>query len=182
MKQNQHTILKSELIFRACIAGGIVVLNVVLLGFIHKQGSALKLINEQQTKFRLERQIITSADQITSRFAQEIASLSAVFPDESSMTSFLKLLEKESTPYVYNYSVKFSSQSPLDEQGKMYIPLVVSFHSDNEGLLNFLMRLEQLPYITHVTSIFTKIPEDNSNSNEVQLGIKVYVQKTFSSQ
>lgn len=182
MKQNQRTNGGSDLVFRVCIAGGIVVLNFVLMGYIHKQSSALKGINEQRTKFRLERQIITSADQITSRYAQEIASLSAVFPDESSMTNFLKILEKESTPYVYDYSVKFSSQSPLDEQGKMYIPLVVSFHADNEGLQNFLLRLEQLPYITHVTTLFTKIPEDNRTFNEVQVGIKVYVQKAFSTQ
>ena len=182
MKQGQQSFLKSGVPLRVCIAGGVIIFNLVLLALIHRQSKALKSTNEQQTKFRLERQIITSADQINMRFSQEIASLSGVFPNESSMTNFLKMLEKEATPYVYNYSVKFSTQTPLDEQGKMYVPLVVSFHTDNEGLQNFLARLEQLPYITHVTTIFTKIPQDNSNMNEVQMGIKVYVQKAFSSQ
>jgi hypothetical protein len=77
------------------------------------------------------------------------------------------------------YSFKFNSITPVQEQNMLYLPITIIIKTDISRLIALFDAFETLPYMTHITMISTKTPDGFLGFSEVALGMKVYVQNPF---
>jgi hypothetical protein len=69
----------------------------------------------------------------------------------------------------------------MAESDKLFLLMTINIKTDFPKLLNFLGRLEQMPYMMHITGIVAKSPGGILGKGEYSLGMKVYVQNPFKS-
>ncbi|MBI4065308.1 hypothetical protein HY409_02980 [Candidatus Gottesmanbacteria bacterium] len=171
-KTNPVTIL-------ACISFALVVLLPSLLYFISSETKTIALMRQEKQALEGDRQILVSAQDIYDTYKKEIQVIANVFPNEETIPRFLQLLEENVRDISESYSVKFSSLTPLVEQEKLYLLLIITMKTDLPRLEKFLTSLERLPFMTHIISINGKTPDSFTGNQELSIGIKVYVQNPF---
>ncbi len=174
--QSQKT---NPVIVLACIGLALIVVLILLLYFISTETKTILLMRQEKQALERDRQILVSAQNIYDTYKKEIQVITNVFPNEETLPQFLQILEERVRDVSDSYSVKFSSLTPLVEQEKLYLLLVVTMKTDLPRLEKFLASLETLPYMTHIVSINGKTPDGYISNQEISIGIKVYVQNPF---
>lgn len=159
-----------------------IILNIAFISFTLAQKQTIRLLRKEVAGLDQDRQILTSAQDIYNTYEKEIEAISKVFPNEETIPLFIGSLEQDLRETTDSYSVKFSSLTPLVEQDKLYLLLIISLKTDLERLTKFFDRLERRDYMTHIVSISAKTPEAFTGVQEVSVGIKIYVQNPFSNQ
>lgn len=167
---------------RLLIAMAFIGLNITLIAVVLGQTRSIWSLKDQKNRFEAQETLLTSAGQIYGQYGKEIDELTKVFPNEESVLNFLEDLEVGIRLITKDYTVKFSSVSPIEEQGRLFVPLAVTLKTDHAGLLQFFDQLEHLPYITHVTTILGKTPSGFDSTGEILITIKLYVQNPFTVQ
>lgn len=177
MKKNQYS---RKIFILMGICGALLVINIFILVLLRNQVVTISLLRKEMQTLKQDEQIIKSAVEITANFGDEIKVISAVFPDEESLPGFILELENLLQAKTNEYNLKFTSITPMQEGENLFLPISVTLKTDLGKLLEFFGELESLPFILHITSITSKAPSGISDFNEVNLGVKVYVQNPFS--
>lgn len=163
----------------AVILAALVGIDLLFLVFTTNVAKTVTLLKKEAATLEQDKQIISSSEQLYDTYRKEIELISAVFPNEETFPTFIRTLEDLIRIFADEYTVKFTSLTPLVEQEKLFLLLSLSMKTDNLRLTQFLVSLEQLPYMTHVTSIQAKTPEGFTGQGEVTLGLKLYVKNPF---
>jgi hypothetical protein len=171
----------SILLILFSVLSSLFVLNFLFLFFIQNENKTIKLLKSELRVLEQNQKIINSSREITATYSKEVELISEVFPNEETIPKFIGILENLIKGYADEYSFKFNAVAPVKEQEKFYLPLTITMKTDYQRLLLFLEKLETLPYMTHVTSIFSKNPDGFTNKSEIIIGLKLYVQNPFSS-
>lgn len=158
---------------------GLTLMNILFLLLVRSEEKTISLLKKQLVQLEQDNLILASSEQITESYVEEIALLTKVFPNEETILPFLQALEALTKESSDEYSVKFTSLTPLLEQDKLYLVLSVNMKTDKTRLHNFLNRLERLPYMTHITSTVFRMPDGFDGKIDVSQTMKVYVQNPF---
>lgn len=179
MDKKQKVQKTSTVFLLTIMSGALVVLNMLLLYFVSSETTTIHLMRQERISLDDDRQIIASAQDIYDTYGKEIKAISAVFPNEETVPFFIQALEQEIRLGSDTYTVKFSSLTPLVEGDKLYLLLVITMTTDVQRLEKFLNSVERLSYMTHVVSMGSKTPDGFTGTQEVSIGVKVYVQNPF---
>lgn len=168
-------------IFGALIAAA-VVFNLLFIFLTLKEAKTIGLLHKELINLEQNAQIINSSQQIYDKYKGDIEVISAVFPTEQSIPQFISTLESQIRASADEYTFKFNSITPISENTTLYLPLTITMKTDLARLLQFFENLEHLPYMTHITSVFTKSPAGIIGLGETTVALKVYVQNPFTYQ
>lgn len=157
----------------------VVVLNIAFLTFLATETRTIRLLRLDLASLEKDKQILTSSQGMYDTYKREIEVISTVFPNEETIPRFIQSLEEDLRVASDSYSVKFGSLTPLVEQDKLYLLLVITMQTDLPRLNRFFESLEHVRYMTHVVSVGSKTPDVFSGKQEVSVGLKVYVQNPF---
>lgn len=157
-------------------------MNFLFLYLLRGETKTIALTKTELVELEKQQQIITSSQQLYQTYQNEIDIISAVFPNEESITMFIQSIENELRLASDTYTFRFNAQTPIKQADKLFLPLTVTMKTDMTRLDTFFEKLETLPYMTHVTSLNVKTPEGFSNISEVVVGLKIYVQNPFITQ
>lgn len=156
------------------------IINVAFLVFAGSESKTALLLKKELVTLKQEERIIASAQEIYNTYNNEIDTISAVFPSEETIPSYIQSLEELIRGLADDYNFKFNSVSPLKEQeDRLFLPLTITMKTDLARLVDFLAKLENLPYMMQVTGIRAKTPEGFNGVGEIIIGIKLYVQNPF---
>ena len=150
--------------------------------FIYLAKNKLKTIDSIRTEKNIlekDRQIISTASELTEKYQNEIEIFSKVFPNEETIALFLNDLENVIKKSTNDYKFQFSSFNPLPEQDKLYLLLTVSMKVDMENLIEFMTDIENLPYMMHINSISINSPLGINEATDTRVNLKLYVQQPF---
>lgn len=172
LKTSKLTILVSLVIL-------LVVINVLFIALVSSEAKTVELLKKELTDLYGQEKIIATASELSQSYKEEIEVISAVFPTEQTITTFIQTIEENLKGVTNEYTFRFSSPSPVREQDKLYLPLTITVKTDMAGLTRLLEEFENLPYMTHITSVTTRSPDGFSGGSEVTLLMKVYVQNPF---
>lgn len=156
--------------------------NILFLFLLKNEFKTLQLTKNEQTDLERQEKIVSSSQELYQTYQQQTEIISAVFPNEETITVFISQFEETARAFSDSYSLKFNSQVPLAEQDKLFLPLSIIMTTDLPRFIQFLDAMEKMPYMIHITSISTKSPQGFVNLSEINLVFKIYVQKPFSSQ
>lgn len=109
----------------------------------------------------------------------KITELEKVFPTQDTIVEFLSVTEKLVYELDPEGTVKFGALTPTKMNDELFIPLIFTFKANSAQALEFLRKLERLPYIIQITTVEFKLPLGQFGTGEVVLGGKVYVQDPF---
>ncbi|MEK7165700.1 MAG: hypothetical protein AAB874_02750 [Patescibacteria group bacterium] len=158
----------------------LVIIDILFMTFIVNESKTVALLKNQLTDVTKQQQIIASAQNISETYTEEIGAISNVFPNEETITGFIKIFEDELRAVSSEYTFRFNAANPLVEGDKLFLPLTVTLKSDLSQLTVFLQKIEQLPFLLHIVTINTRTSEGFSQTSEVTLVMKLYVQNPFS--
>ena len=181
MKQTAKKFSDLLLLF-AILLVTFVTVDVLFLLLARNEAKTIALLKQELKTLEQNARIITSAQELLSTYQAQIDQISNVFPSEETFPQFIQELESHIRAHADEYSLKFSSVIPLTEQDRLFLPLTLTMKTDLGRLLSFLATVENLPYMTHVSSLVTKTPEGFSGVSEVTVSLKVYVQNPFTAQ
>jgi Tfp pilus assembly protein PilO len=176
-KRNLHN---SKLTLLLAIAVGIIIVNLILLVVIKNQVKTIKLLKQEVSTLKQDELIIKSANEISSTYQDQIEVISGVFPDETNIPGFILNLETLLQQKTNEYNLKFTSITPIKENEFLFLPLSISLKTDFLRLMELFNEFEKLSFMTHITSISSKSPTGIKELNEVNIGVKLYVQNPFS--
>jgi Tfp pilus assembly protein PilO len=160
----------------------LVVVNVLFLVFVQSEGKTVKLLKNQLVSLRQQQTIIASSKDIYAQYQSEVDTISAVFPNEDTIPQFIQTIEDAIRSNSDEYALRFTAVTPLKEDDKLYLPVAISAKTDVARLIQFLTKLEKLPYMTHVTSLGGITTDTFNSPSEIQIVFKVYVQNPFTTQ
>lgn len=163
----------------AIILAALVGVNILFLVFATNAAKTITLLKKESAMLVQDRQTFASSEQLYNSYKDDMDLISAVFPSEETIPTFIRTLEDLTRAFADEYTVKFVSLTPLVEEDKLYLLLTVTMKTDAARFIQFLASLEQLPYMTHVTSIQVQTPEGYTGKEEVTLGLKLYVKNPF---
>ncbi|RJR15446.1 hypothetical protein C4579_02290 [Candidatus Microgenomates bacterium] len=163
----------------ALVMFGLVLLNLLFISLIGNEAQTVKLLKQELNTLEKENQIIDSAQEIYASYDREIALISDVFPNEETVVVTITELENVIRPYANQYALKFASDVPLKEGDLLFLPFTITMTTDMLRLSQFFESLENLHYMTHITSVSSKNPSGFLGESEVQVGFKLYVQNPF---
>jgi hypothetical protein len=150
----------------------------LFLMLFQSEVGSYQLIQKEMEILDQDRRIIDASKEISLKYKDEIDTISGVFPTERTFPLFIQVLENELKSNVDEYQLKFSS-NPITEGDKLFLLFSISVKADLAKLSSFLLSLEKLPYMTHITAITAKSPGGITNKSEYIIGMKVYVQNPF---
>jgi len=160
----------------------LVAINFLFLFFTQNEVKTIKLLKSELTNLERNEQIIASAQQIYRTYQDEIDIISQVFPGEADIPEVITTFENSIRLSTSEYTFKFNSITPLLEGENLFLPITITMKTDIEKLQLFLDKLENLPYMTHVTSVIAKSPDGFVGLGEVVVSLKMYVKNPFNNQ
>lgn len=158
----------------------IVTINIIFILLTVNDAKTVDLLKKENILLSQDKQIIVTAGDISSQYKSEIDLISKVFPNEESIPQFIQEMEQVVSTQSDDYSLKFNSLTPIAEQDKLYLLVTLTMKTDMERLLILFDKLEDLPYMTHVTAVDAKPPTGFVGKGEVSIQLKLYVQNPFS--
>ena len=180
MEKTKSTKTPSKITLLIIIILALIGADIIFLIFAASESRTTALLKNELVSLEQDKRIISSANEISRTYQQEIAVISNVFPNEETLPTFIEKQENLLKTHTDSYSVKFNSVTPLKEQERLYLPLTLTLHTDSARLILLLTQMEKLDYMMHVTSIVTKTPNGFTKTGECTLVTKLYVQKPFS--
>lgn len=157
----------------------LVVINLLFITLVSSEAKTVELLKKELTELYGQEKIITTASDLSDSYKEEIEVISAVFPTEQTITTFIQTIEDTLKGVTNEYTFRFSSPSPIREQDKLYLPLTMTVKTDMAGVTRLLEEFETLPFMTHITSISSRSPDGFSGVSEMGIFMKVYVQNPF---
>src|SRR5262245_22578360 len=109
----QFKLTTNVLLAGACVS--LVLIHGLMLLFISNEAKTIELLQNESVQLSQDRKIISSAQDLTNAYKDEIDTISNVFPDEEHIPIFLQRLEDEIKSITGQYSIKINSQTPLVE-------------------------------------------------------------------
>lgn len=182
MAENLVNHKSSKTVLLLSLIATLTLANILFIIFTTREAKTTTLLKSELTSLEQNELILSSAKTIYERYQNEINLINAVFPNEETIPIFIQNLEQLIRANADQYSVKFNSVTPLSEEDKLLLPLTITMKTDLSRLLRFFEELEQFPYMTHINSVLTKAPDGFGGGSEVILGLKVYVQKPFTTE
>ncbi|KKP59877.1 MAG: hypothetical protein UR52_C0002G0105 [Candidatus Gottesmanbacteria bacterium GW2011_GWA1_34_13] len=180
-EKNKTNIKTSFIQIYAVIIGLLLILNIAFIIMVQNQVKTIALLKKELVGLEQNNQIISSSNEISTTYTNEIEMISRVFPSEALMPEVIKQFESEIRLNTDNYRLKFNSVTPVAELDRLYLPLTLTVDTDVVRLVNLLTRIEQMPYMTHVNSIISKNNEGLLGKSEITISLKLYVQNPFNS-
>ena len=162
------------------LAAGLVGVNTLLLVLGSTNVKTIELLRKERINLEQEERTIQSVKVIGSQYRESADLIASVFPTETTIPTLIETLESVASTNSDQYTVKFSAVTPVKEQGRLFLPVSISIKTDFDRLTNLLGFLERVPYMARLTSVIIKTPEGFTGKNEVQIGLKVYVNDPFS--
>lgn len=160
----------------------LIVVNLLVLLFISSTTKTANLLRSEMQSLEQNERLTTSSQTTLNEYADEIDTISQVFPDETTFPVFIQIMENLLRSYTDEYALRFTSVTPIKEQDKLVILLSITLKTDQGRLQQYFGELEKLPYMTHITNIVGKTPTNFSDVGEITLTLKVYVQNPFNTQ
>ena len=140
-----------------------------------KQLSAIRqqlAVVEQNTKN------VQNTESFLTNQVEQIQLVLDALPNEDTLIDFVQTLETVASQSSRNSSLEFNALAPKGKDSK-YIPFVIKMSTDSPNFIDFLSKLEKLPYLVQVTDIkSTKINQD-SDVWDFNISARVYVQDPF---
>lgn len=161
------------------VAASLVIINIAFLIFTANESKTIRLLKKELETLEQEERIIASAQEINNTYKDEIDIISSVFPSEETIPLFIQTLEEQVRLSSDEYNFKFNTISPIKEQEKLLLPLTVTMKTDMARYIDFLAKVEGMPYMMQVTAIHAKSPESFTQVSEIVTSIKLYVQNPF---
>lgn len=156
-----------------------VIVDVVFIFFTKNEAKTVELLKKELVSLEQDEKIIRSAREISSTYKDEIEVISSVYPTEETIPFFIQMFEEEIRAQADEYVLKFNSVTPVKEQDRLFLPLTITMKTDLGRLTTFMQKLESINYMTHVTSLFAKTPDNINGIGEITIGLKIYVQNPF---
>ncbi len=179
MEKKKISSLRNTLMLLGVLVVSLIVVNIILLYFVSSTATTVTLLTGELHQLEMDQEIIRSSQQISEQYTDEIEFISGVFPDETTILEFIQSLEGIIRDSAVEYNFKFSSLTPIVERDRQFLLMTVTMMTDGLGLTSFLSELEQLPYMTHVTSVSARTPEGFADTSEATIVLKIYVQNPF---
>jgi hypothetical protein len=170
-KTNPIFIISGLLFFLICI-------NILFILLFQSDLKTYKFTQKEMEMLDQDRRIIAASADISEKYKDEIEVISSVFPSEADFPTFIQTLENNLKNSVEEYQFKFNP-APIAEGDKQFLLMTIIIKTDLPNLILFFTRLEQMPYMTHITSINAKTPAGIAGKSEYSIGIKIYVQNPF---
>jgi len=180
MDQAKIKLLKQRIFILVGVIISLVLANAIFLVFVGNDVKIVTLLKKQIQQLENDKILVASAGEIQEKYKDEIDAISEVFPDEESILVCIQMLEtyiKESSD---EYAFKFNSLVPIVEQDKNFLLMTITMKTNYEKFSKFLGNMERMPYMTHITGISTKVPNQSDGISEIRFGLKIYVSKPFS--
>lgn len=149
------------------------------LVLIKTQVKEVQLLKDQKQQLADDQKLLSSAEQIYTKYKDDFPLLESVFPDEETVLPFLQTLEKLTREYSEDGVVRFASLSPLPENDKLFLLFTLSLHTDTQRFSDFLIQLENLPYLTRVLSYTLNWSDQKKQLVDATVQLKVYVKNPF---
>lgn len=182
MLKKQHKTTEIKTLVLITVASILLIVHVLFIWLSGNQVKTIQLLREQLKVFEKDQQLIKASETLSNQYAREISIISKVFPTEGTMPEFIRTLETLLKNVSLEYSLKFNSLQPIPEQDKLYIPLTITSKLEFDKLIKLFSDLETIPYMTHITQFTINVPEGITKPLSVQMVLKLYVKKPFSSQ
>ncbi len=156
-------------------------LDIIFIIFTQNESKTITLLKGQKKSLAQDESIIASAKEIQDTFQNEVGVISAVFPSEETIPVFILKLEEMLKNTTDEYSVKFAATAPIKQDDKLFLPIIISTKTNYVRLTAFFTQLEKALYMTHITAISIKSPDNFIGVSDVQIRLNVYVQNPFTS-
>jgi hypothetical protein len=161
------------------IIGGCVVL--LALCFVsNQQAKRYKILLQEQQALKESQIAIQNLQQFTAGKIDQLAVVSKIFPDDSSIISIMEELETLVHRFDPQGTVRFTPQGPVKVNNQLSASLVFHFTATPSETIALLRQLERLPHVIQVKNMEVKTPQGASNPAEVTLTVILYVQDPFS--
>jgi hypothetical protein len=180
-KNNQKLQLNPAMIWAGLLIS-VIIINCIFIFLTQSEFKTIKNMQSELNSLNQQKSIISAADEINQQYKNEIVVISKVFPNEQSIPQFIQTLEgviKDSSDS--SDPIKFNSLTPIPEGDKQFLLMTLSMKTDLPKLASFLARVEELPYMTHITGISAKSPGGFTGKGDILIGMKIYVQNPFNS-
>lgn len=177
-KPKQHQPLNIIYIISGVLAA-LIVINMIFIFLLTNQVKTIHLLRSEQELLERDKRIIAASEEIKKKYQSEISIISNAFPNEMTFPLFLESLESLMRSYSDGENIRFTSVSPIPEQDRQFLLLSLSMNTDVVRMHEFLIKLEKLPYLTHITGIMVKSPGGFRAVSEYSIALKVYVQNPF---
>lgn len=158
---------------------GCIAIDAVFLVLFSSQVKTVTLLRSEASMLHSANQAVNVSSSVLDEYTKQTAALAQVFPNEETIPTFIQALESRIRDVSSEYSFKFNSLTPIQEQDKLYLLMTINMKTDFQKLERFLGELETLPYMTHVVSIQDKAVQEFAGDGDVRIGLKVYVQNPF---
>lgn len=158
------------------------IMNLLFLFLANQRVKSIALLKEQLNIYLNDQKIISAASSLSDQYKSEIETISAVFPNEETISVFINDLENLIKSQSAEYSIKFNAIQPTPEEDRLFLPVTITMKIKLNQLIEFLESLEKWPYLTHVTIVSINSPQGLSGILETKLTFKIYVKKPFTAQ
>jgi hypothetical protein len=180
MEKKKQTSQFNPVILFAGLLCAIVVIDFLFIYLAGNEVKTIKLMRNELTILNQQKLIISTASSINEQYKDDIDVISSVFPNEQTISQFIQILESIIKSSSDSYDpIKFNSLTPIAEGDNQFILMTISMSTDLSRLSSFLISIEKLPYMIHITGISVKTPGGFSGKGQVLVGMKVYVQNPF---
>ncbi len=158
----------------------LIVVNWFVLSIVGRQKN--QLIESKRTIARLKEENTSIAQTLAflSSNTEVFTQLSRSVPDEERFLHFVTSVESIAKEYAANPSLRFGSTVPLKDKNNLYIPFSLSLTISQQQITPFLRRFERLPYITQIITVDIEKDRTASDSSEMQVSARIYVENPFS--
>lgn len=171
---------RSTLLFG--LTGVIAFINVLLLVLAMNVNAAIALLRTEHQQLKEQENVINQTTDVMPQYDQFAVLSENIFPNELTLVSFISTFEALSREYAITYTpVKLTSQSPVNENERLFLLFTFSMRTTWNKYLLFLEKMEELPYMIQLVSQTVKVPDGFGDKTvEIGLQFKLYVQNPFS--
>ena len=154
-------------------------LNIFLIYLSQSRIKQNKTIKEQIITTGHNSQNLEIAVEFLNTQADQMSIIKKTLPNEAELVEFIQTIEVIAKTHATNHQLKFSVKSPQGLTGEKFIPFIIELSTNIENTLEFLKKLEKLPYIVELTSLETEKFEGSNSILKVTITSRVYVRDPF---
>lgn len=181
MDAKKLTVSKSRSTLFFGLTGVIACINILLLTLGMNVNSAIALLRTERQQLKEQENVINQTTDVMPQYDQFAVLSENIFPNELTLVSFISTFETIAREYAITYTpVKLTSQSPVNENERLFLLFTFSMRTTWNKYLMFLQKLQEVPYMIQPVSQTIKMPDGFGDSSiEIGLQFKLYVQNPF---
>ena len=147
--------------------------------FTKQRLNNFQLVRQQVEDLKVSFQSRDSLNQFLSQNQDGIKLVSLALPNEDNVVEFVSQVENLLAVTGLTGSLKFSSIVPAKANDQLYIPFILKLQTGVPQFLDFLARLEKLPFLVQLTGVTITSPNGIADITDITIGARLYVQDPF---